>query len=481
MPAIRPTLYVTSIILMMVGAMMLVPLTVDLSTGEAGGKAFLWSAGTTLILSTMLFAASRGPMGKLGVREMAILTSVAWLLVSGFGALPFVFSQVGMSYTDAFFETVSGLTTTGSTVLAGLDAMPRDILLWRGILHWVGGIGIVVMGLAVLPILGIGGMQLFRMESSDRSEKVFPRAQQLALALGGIYLLLTFLCAVGYWLAGMSGFEAIVHAMATLATGGFSTSDASIGHFDSLAVEIVAMVFMLFGSLPFSMYIVLMIRHRLPRIDEQVRLFAVVIAGSIIALTLWRVLQGGDAPGQALRQVSFSVISVITTTGFATADYNEWGSFAHVMFLILTITGSCTGSTAGGLKIFRLYIMLRLLRTTMHRLLRPHAVKPATYGGYRLDAEVPVSVIAFVATYMGTLALLTLLLSLTGLDMVSSLSGSATALSNVGPGLGSVIGPAGNFQGLPDAAKWLLSAGMLLGRLEFYTLLLLFIPAFWRG
>ena len=481
MPAIRPTLYVSSIILMILGAMMFVPLTADLATGSPDRMAFLWSGTATLVLASMLFISTRGPIARMAIREMALLTTVSWLLVSAFGALPFVLCQLQLSYTDAFFETVSGLTTTGSTVLTGLDGMPADILLWRGILHWIGGVGIVVMGLAILPIMGIGGMQLFRMESSDRSEKVFPRARQLAGALGGVYILLTFLCAVFYWIAGMTAFESVVHAMATLATGGFSTSDMSIGHFDSVGVEAVAMVFMIVGSLPFSIYLWIVVRHRFPRVDEQVKLFFWIVAGSIFALTAWRVLDAGELPLKALRETAFSVVSVISTTGFATADYNEWGSFAHVVFLMLTIVGSCTGSTAGGLKMFRLYIMIRMLRNSMHRLLRPHAVRPARYAGYRIEPDVPISVIAFVAAYVGTLVLFTLLLSLTGLDFVSSLSGTATALSNVGPGLGSTIGPAGNFQSLSDSAKWLLSAAMLLGRLEFFTVLLLCMPEFWRG
>lgn len=481
MPKFRPIALVIGILLMILGTTMLVPLSVDIVVGHPNHYVFAGPAAVTFSIGLLMAVANRGPVTGLGVREMALITVGAWSVVALFASLPFMFSTVNLDYTDAFFEAVSGLTTTGSTVLTNLDSLPRDILLWRALLQWLGGIGIIVMGLAILPLLGVGGMQLFRMESSDRSAKALPRARQIAVALGFIYCGFTGLCALAYWLEGMTGFEAITHAMTTLSTGGYSTSDSSIGHFGSRAIEWTAIVFMVLGALPFGLYIWMLVRRRWPVIDEQVKLFISFLVIVILVLALWRWARDGAAPFEALTAVAFNVVSVVTTTGYASTDYNAWSGLSVLTFFLLIFAGGCTGSTAGAIKMFRYYVMLVFLRANVRRLLHPHVVQSLTFAKHRMADEVAGSVIAFVYVYLASVAMLAFMLSAVGLDFITSLSGAATAIGNVGPGLGPVIGPAGTFAPLSDTAKWLLAVGMLLGRLEFFTVLMVVTPRFWQG
>ncbi|MGH6954357.1 MAG: TrkH family potassium uptake protein, partial [Alphaproteobacteria bacterium] len=386
------------------------------------------------------------------------------------------------SYTDAYFETMAGLTTTGSTIIVGLDQAPRGILLWRALLHWLGGMGIVVMAVAVLPLLRVGGMQLFRTESSDRSEKVLPSPVQIARAVGVVYVGLSAVCALAYHVAGMTVFDAVVHSMATLSTGGFSSHDASFAYFKSPALELIATGFMIAGGLPF----VLFIRATEGRPgdlwrDQQVRAFLSIIAAVALMLALWLALTGQKPFWEGLRLALFNVTSIITTTGFTNIDYGAWGGFALVVILLVTFFGGCTGGTTGGIKIYRLQVIWLTFRQQVSNLVHPHGVFPLRYNRAPLPADIPGSVMAFTLAYVSVWVLLAIALAALGLDFLTSVSGAATALGNVGPGLGPIIGPVGNFAPLPDAAKWLLSLGMVLGRLELLTLLVLLAPRFWRG
>jgi trk system potassium uptake protein TrkH len=415
-------------------------------------------------------------------REGFLLTALAWFAASFFGGLPFVFSELRLPLADAFFETASGLTTTGSTVIDKLAERSKGILLWRSMLNGIGGIGIVVMVVALLPFLRVGGMQLFRSESSDKYEKPLPRAAEIAVATVFAYLALVLACAAVYWALGMSLFDAITHAMPTIATGGFANYDESFAWFKSPALEWAATLFMALGALPLVIYVRMALgQWRDVRTDSQVFWFVVVIFAASLAIAAWLALVKDTPAFAALRLAAFNVVSVITTTGFASADYNAWGGFPGVIFIMLMFVGGCTGSTAGAMKVMRFEILGRLGANAMRRLVHPRGVFRMRYQGKPLGDDVITSVTIFCFVYFLSFAALTAAVAATGLDFVTSLTGAAQALGNVGPGLGEVIGPAGNYKTVPDLAKWLLALGMIMGRLEFMAILVLFTRRFWRG
>jgi trk system potassium uptake protein TrkH len=417
---------------------------------------------------------------RLGVKEGFLLTTLAWIVVAGFAAIPFI--GLGLTYTDAFFETMSGLTTTGATVIVGLDRLPRGVLLWRALLCGIGGLGIIAMAILILPFLRIGGMQLFQTESSDRSEKILPRALHLMLATAGVYLGLIVACALTYALLGMTLFDAVCHALPTLATAGFSTHDESFAFFRSPAIEVSGTLFMALGAMPFVVFIKAF-RGSPAALwgDAQVRGFVTFLAAVSFILAAWLMTTREISFAEALRASAFNVTSIVTTTGFISTDYQLWGTFAVGVFLLLTFVGGCSGSTAGAIKIYRLQIAGILTRSHFLHLISPSRVVTLVYNGRRLPEDVPFSVVAFLAIYMTTVGIFTVLLTGMGLDLVTSLSAAATTMGNVGPGLGETIGPAGNFSTLPAAAKWVLSLAMMLGRLELFTVLVLLRPEFWRG
>lgn len=479
---LRPILYVVGLLQLVLASSMTLPALADLAVGHSDWQSFAVSAAATGYIGGHLVIANRGEIKAFSRAQAFLLTFASWLSISIFGALPFLFLGQQITYADAFFESVSGLTTTGSTILIGLDAMPAGILLWRGILQWLGGIGIIAMALAVLPFLQVGGMQLFRLESSDRSEKFVPRAAQLARGIVIAYLGLTIACMAAYSAAGMAPFDALIHAMTTLSTGGYSNFDASIGHYRRPSIEWVGVVFMILGSLPFVLYVRALRgdRRALWR-DQQVQGFLLLLLAVIAGLSLWLWAKGHFPILESIRVVAFNVVSIITTTGYVSTDYEGWVQGTEMIFLLLTAIGGCTGSTAGAIKVFRIQIMRQAIGRSMIRLIYPHAVLPITYDGRNVTNEVVVSVASYMFVFVATVGLLTLAIAALGLDFLTSLSAAATAVCNVGPGLGKIVGPAGNFAALPDAAKWLLSLGMLLGRLEFFTLLVLVLPRFWRG
>ncbi|MEE8372059.1 MAG: TrkH family potassium uptake protein, partial [Sphingomonadales bacterium] len=436
----------------------------------------------TIFIGIALILTTRSGSSKIDVRQAFLLTTFSWVVTAAFGALPFMFSDLGLTYTDAFFESMSGVTTTGSTVIVGLDDAPPGILLWRALLQWMGGIGIIVMAVAVLPMLQVGGMQLFRMESSDTSEKILPRAAQFAGAIALLYFLLTIICAIALWVAGMSPFEGLAHAMTTIATGGFSTSDESIGHFDSAAIDYIIIVFMIVGSLPFVLYLqALRGRHEPLLRDTQVRWFLAMVGVAVGGMALWRWQELGGNFFDSFRHASFNVVSIITGTGYTSTDYSAWGSFAIALFLIFFFIGGCAGSTSCSIKIFRYQVLFRSMVSQIRRIHRPHGVFPPAYNGQPLSQGVINSVISFLLLFFASFVVFSIALALTGLDPVTAISGAGTALANVGPGLGETIGPAGTFGPLPASSKWILAFAMLLGRLELFTALVLFTPAFWRS
>ncbi len=479
---LRPVLLVIGFLLTIMSVGMLVPALVDLSVGHADWQAFAWSGGLGVFLGlTLVFSNSMGRV-SMNVRQAFLLTVATWVVLPAFAAVPFTFSDPGLSYTDAFFEAMSGVTTTGSTVMVGLDTQPPGILLWRGILQWLGGLGIIVMALTVLPMLKVGGMQMFKVEAFEAQEKIYSRATQIAAALTIVYGGLTLVWTVMLWAAGMPFLEAVVHAMTTIATGGYSTRDASVGHFNSATIDAIITLGMVAGGIPFLLFLQAL-RGRPWQLwrDTQVRWYLGVLVAFTLLVAWWLWQMRGFEALQALRYASFNVVSVMTGTGYATADYNGWGGFPVAAMFLLMFVGGCAGSTSCGIKVFRFQILYETAKVQLGRLLQPHAVFIPYFNGRPIQAGVPEAVMGFFFLYLLTVALLTLALGLLGLDLITALSSATTAVSNVGPGLGPIVGPAGNFATLPDSAKWLLSLGMLLGRLEIYTVLVLLVPRFWKG
>ncbi|MCB1473182.1 MAG: TrkH family potassium uptake protein [Rhodobiaceae bacterium] len=460
---------------------MMLPALADVYFGNPDWIVFIASGLITVFVGVLMWAISRGSQMQLTTRHGFLMTTVAWILLPAFGSIPFIWSEPGFSMTDSYFEAVSGITTTGATVFTGLDAMPPGILTWRAVLQWLGGLGIIVMSIAVLPMLQVGGMQLFKAEAFDTAGKILPRASQIAAWLVGIYVLFTVLCGLAYHLAGMRFFYAALHAMSTVATGGFSPHDASIGHYQSAEIEIVCIVFMILGSLPFLLFVDA--ARRGPQMllrDMQVRTFLGMVGVFTLAIWLERV-ETGSEPIFTLRETLFNFVSVMTGTGFATTDFNQWGGLSMVVLFAAMCMGGCAGSTSCGIKTFRFMVIWEDLKQHFVAIISPSRIHVKRYNGRPLGDDVSAAVQSFFFLYVASILVLAALLGMLGLEPLTALSGAATAISNVGPGLGEEIGPAGNFSGLPGMAKWLLVGGMILGRLELLSVLVLFLPRFWRG
>lgn len=483
MKLLGPTLLILGAILNILALFMLLPLALSVLYDSDNQLAFFSSATLTSIVGIVALLIGRtANLEYMQPRQVFLITSCCWTGVSLMSALPFLLIEQPLGLADAVFEAVSGVTTTGSSVMSGLDQLPKDILLWRSILNWIGGIGIIGMAIAVLPFLRVGGMRLFKTESSEWSDKAMPRARSLIAMIIYCYLGLSVLCFVMFWLAGMDWFNAINHAMSTVSTGGFSTSDSSFAQFDSLIIHWIAIVFMLAGAFPFVLFVRLLINRKMVFLkDTQVRglLALVIFATTVISAQL--IISGHMDPIRAVTMACFNLVSIITTTGFASGDYQLWGTLALMTFFFCTYVGGCSGSTSGGIKIFRLQIFAGLVKEQIITAIHPRAIISRRYNNRLISSEIIASSISYMFLMMGCFTVIATILALTGLDLVTCITGASTALMNVGPGLGSIIGPAGNFAPLSDTAKWALSAGMLLGRLEFLTILVLFSAAFWRA
>ena len=467
-------------LLAILAVIMLVPAAVGLPPQGEDWSAFVKASGVTLFVGISLILANRAEGFRLNLRQAFAFTGLSWLIIAAFSALPFAFSKLELSYTDAFFEAMSGITTTGATVIIGLDNAPPGILLWRSILQWLGGIGIIVFALAFLPVLRVGGMQLFRTEAFETPEKVLPRAAQLAAGIGAVYIGLTVLTAIVLWLAQMAPFDAVNHAMTSIATGGFSTRDASIGAYPP-SIQWILFVAMIIGSLPFVFYIDA-VRGRVSPLakDSQVRVFLGVLAVAILLVFAWLIFDRGESMGAAITKAAFNVTSVMTGTGYSTEGFDKWGPFPFAMFFLLMFIGGCAGSTTCGIKIFRFQVAYAVGRVQVSRLMQPRGVFIPYYNRRPITDEISQSVMGFLLFFAMSFGILALLLGMTGLDPITALSGAASAIANVGPGLGPIIGPESSYTGLNDTAKWLLSAGMLIGRLEIFAVLVLFLPSFWK-
>ena len=478
----KTVFFAIGVLLITLGTFMLIPFFVQFIYDERNGT-FLSSASITIFIGILLVLTNLEENKKLNLQQAFLLTTLSWLSIAIFGCIPFLLSNLNLSIVDAFFESMSGITTTGSTIITNLDNAPKSILIWRAILQWLGGIGVIVMAITVLPLLNVGGMQLFRMESSDTTEKILPRTREVTIIISAIYLTLTFACGVAYWLVGMNIFDSIAHSMTTIATGGFSTYSSSIGYFQNPKIEIIAIIFIVLGSIPFIAYIKFVKGdQKIFFKDVQIKGLIYIFIVSILLMLLYLLLSNKEYSfAENLRISTFNVVSILSGTGYVTSDFSLWGKFPLIFFLFLMFIGGCAGSTTCGIKIFRFQILGLFILNQIKKLIYPHGIFPMKYNNEKISNPFIYSIMTFIFLYFFIFFILAALLSLDGLDFVTALSGSASAISNVGPGLGDVIGPNGNYSDLPNFSKLSLSLGMLLGRLELFAVLVLFFPSFWKN
>ena len=478
----KTVFFLIGILLIVLGASMLAPYSIQVLY-EEDSHSFISSSFVTIFIGILFVLANLEKEFKLNLRQTFLFSTLAWLMVAIFGSLPFLLSSSEFTLSEAFFESMSGITTTGATIISDLDNSPKSILLWRAIMQWLGGIGIVVMAITILPLLKVGGMQLFKMEGPDTTEKILPRTIEVAAIIISTYVALTFLCGLFYWLFGMTIFDSVCHAMTTIATGGFSTHNDSIGFFKNSNIEIIASLFIILGSIPFISYLKFSQGNRKIFFnDVQIKgLIYLLIISTAIMFVYLLFINFESSLIDKIRISSFNVISILSGTGYVTDDFGLWGKFSLVFFLFLMFIGGCAGSTACGIKIFRLQMLLIFLKDQIKKLIYPNSVIITKYNNQKISDDFIKSVIIFIFTFLFIFLIIAMLLSISGLDFITSISGAASSISNVGPGLGEIIGPNGNYKSIPDLSKWILSAGMLLGRLELFAVLVLFFPSFWRN
>ncbi len=479
---LRPVGYVIGLLVAALGFTMLGPLVADLIDGNDHWPVFLESAIITMLTGALMaMTCANGVSAGLSRRQTFLLTSLVWVTLPFFGALPFIFGAPNASFTDAFFEAMSGLTTTGATTFSGLDDLPAGIKLWRGTLQWLGGIGIIVVAMVFLPELRVGGMQIFRSEAFDTMGKILPRAGTIASRISIIYLTLTVACAIVYNALGMTGFDATVHAMTTISTGGMANTDASFGRFGA-GIHYAAAIFMFLAALPFVRYVQLLAGSAQPLWrDSQIRTFFTIIGMCVLLITSWVWGRDGIMTEIAFREALFNVVSIISGTGYSSADYMSWGTFPVVMFFFIGLVGGCAGSTACSVKVFRYQLLFSSIKAQIRQIHSPHGIFTPRYDGRPIAEDVLNSVMAFFVAFLLSLGCTAVLLGLTGLDFITSVSGAAAAIANIGPGLGTEIGPAGNYENINDTAKWILSVAMFVGRLEIMVVLTILSVKFWRS
>jgi trk system potassium uptake protein len=480
---LRPVLQIVGWILCLLAAAMALPAAVEAVWEPAGGDwaAFVAAAGITLLVGLGLVLGAKIRYKTLSVRQQYLAAGLAWAAPCIFAALPFSMTRLGLSFVDGFFEATSGITTTGATILSGLDSMSSGILLWRGLLQWMGGLGIIIMAVAVFPVLNIGGMQMFKLETLSARERATPRAIRIASTLIVVYLGFTTIMFTALLATGISPFDCLIHAMTTIATGGFSTHDASLAYFNSASVDLIVFIGMVLGGMPFMLFFIMIHADwRIAVRDQQLRWYLSMLFLAGFGVTLWLIDVEGYGAATALRHGMFTVASVMTGTGLTTMDFSAWSGMPVAVLFFLTFVGGCAGSTAAGIKVFRFQFLFANALVQVRQLLRPHAVLTPSFNGKPIPKEVLTSVMGFIFVYALAFSALSMALALLGLDFVAALSASAAAISNVGPGLGDLIGPGGNYAQLSDPAKFLLTGGMLFGRLEMFIFLVMWVPSFWK-
>tara|TARA_B100001996_G_scaffold185281_1_gene141717 strand:- start:444 stop:1889 length:1446 start_codon:yes stop_codon:yes gene_type:complete len=476
----KTVFFILGILQIILGVSMIFPIITQFIFEELDSS-FISASIITIIFGILFLLSNLENDKKLNLQHAFLLTALSWVSVAIFGSLPFVFSELNLSVTDSFFESMSGITTTGSTIITDLNSAPKGILVWRAILQWLGGIGVIVMAITLMPIMNVGGMQLLKVSSSDASEKILPKTKEITIRIIIIYLVLTFLCAFFYKIFGMKFFDSLTHSMTTIATGGFSNYNDSIGHFNNIKIEITSMFFIILGSIPFIAYIkYLSGKKNIFYTDVQIKSFIKIIFYSILILFFYLILFNKNFSTVSLRYVSFNVISILTGTGYVTTNFDNWGNFPLIYFLILMFIGGCAGSTTCGIKIFRVQILYKFLKNQLKKIIYPRGIFIIKYDNSNVNEKFMASIISFIYLYIVIFFIIAALLSLSGLDFTTSISGAATSISNVGPGLGELIGPNGNFSQIPSLSKWVLSLGMILGRLELFAILVLFLPSFWQ-
>ncbi len=478
----KTVFFMIGVLLVVLGFSMLIPYSMQLIYSE-NSHSFVSSSFVTIFIGVLFILANLEREFRLSLRQTFLFSTLAWFMVAIFGSLPFILSPKEFTFSEAFFESMSGITTTGATIITNLDESPKSILLWRAIMQWLGGIGIVVMAITILPLLKVGGMQLFKMEGPDSTEKILPRTIEVATIIISTYLILTFLCGFFYWLFGMSIFDSVSHAMTTIATGGFSTHNDSIGFFKNSNIEIIACIFIILGSIPFISYLKFAQGNKKVFFqDVQIKGLIKLILISVLIMFLYLLFIGNESSVlDKIRISSFNVISILSGTGYVTDDFGLWGKFSLIFFLFLMFVGGCAGSTACGIKIFRLQMLFIFLNNQIKKLIYPNSIIISKYNNQKISDNFINSVIIFIFSFLFIFLIIAMLLSISGLDFLTAISGAASAISNVGPGLGEMIGPDGNYKAIPDLSKWILSFGMLLGRLELFAVLVLFLPSFWRN
>ncbi len=477
----KTVFFIIGILLVILGIFMIVPYVVQIIYNE-DSNSFFSSSIITLFIGILTILSNFKNEKQLNLQQAFLFSTLAWLSIALFGSLPFLLSKINLSFSDAFFESMSGITTTGSTVISDLETTPKSILIWRAIMQWLGGIGIIVMATTVMPLLKVGGMQVFKTDSST-TEKILPKTIEVAFTIISIYTILTGICSVSYWFQGMNAFDSIAHSLTTLATGGFSTHNESIGYFQSPGIEITSTIFIILGSLPFISYLKFVRGNKKIFFqDIQIKGFIFLLLISIFIMFIYLFFNNLEySILDNLRISSFNVLSILSGTGYVTDDFGLWGEFPLIFFLFLMFIGGCAGSTTCGIKIFRLQILFLFVGNQIKKLIYPNSVFIINYNKQKIEDTFINSVIIFIFSYLFLFLIIAVLLSISGLDFLSAVSGAATSISNVGPGLGEMIGPNGNFSQVSDISKWILSFSMLLGRLEIFAVLVLFLPSFWRS
>jgi len=477
----RSVLYIIGLLISALGCMMLIPAMFDLLNNNKEWSIFASTGIISFLMGITIILAFRNRETKIGSKETFLLSVLSWIFLAAISALPLYLSNLNLSYTDAFFEATSGITTTGSTILTNIEDASKGILIWRSILQWRGGVGIIVMAVAALPLLHMSGFQLFFSEQAEPSDKLKERVKNLATSIIIIYLIFTFICALLLNIAGMSLFDSICHSMTTIATGGYSTQNNSIGHYDSLSIEIVIIFGMIIASLPFILF-VKMYNNDIKSLfwDKQVKGFFFLLLVSIFIIAIWLNTKLNFNFIEALRVSAFNVISIITGTGYSTENFSKWGGFAIGLLFIFMLVGGCTGSTTGGIKIFRIQILFKVIIQQIQKVIRPHQIVKITYSKALIDDKTTLSILALIFLFIASVFIIAAILYFIGLDLLTAFSAAATSIAVVGPGLSEEIGPTGNFNSLPNQAKWVLSAAMIIGRLEFLAVLILIMPSFWK-
>ncbi len=472
--------YVLGLLLILMGMAMLIPASVDIIYNNKDWEVFVLSSAIAIFLGGLMSIPTRDVGGNLNKRELLILIPLAWITMPSIATLPIYTSELGLSFTDAYFESLSGMTTTGATILSNLDNAPPGILLWRSILQWMGGIGIVIMASGLLPIAQVGGMQLLQLEFDSRMEKILPRTAQLSLVIVLLYSAITLVCACLYFIFGMSGFDAINHAMTTVATGGYSTHDASIGYFNNDKIVITSIIFMIISSFSFVM-IITTVRGQIGELFRDVQAkWLITILSTVTIYMVYKNINSFDNLYDNILHTTFTITSLITGTGYTTFNYNLWGTVTVPLLVLIMIMGGSAGSTTCGIKMFRLKIMFETINSYLKNLIQPNGVFLPYYGKKSISQDVSISVIGYLVVFLFTLLIFTIIFSALGYDIVTALSAASSALSCVGPGIGEIIGPNNNYGDVSTSFKWVFTFGMLIGRLEIFTVLVLLSPSFWN-